>query len=278
MIIRTIFSAFLLCLLVSCETTEPEKRNFISSYRGLETKASALGNKALVKESDPAALKKYTKVIIDDVKVISARKKKAPAEKNQLNAYKYEAPSRAETEKLAEKFEDILERELGKQFEITKRRGYNTLRVRAALTELQPSNPTLFVVNYLPYAGIAASGVQIATGEAIGGGATTFEAEVVDARSGRQVYAIVDQIKGGKLQFGGLAKWGQTEQAMNGWARRISAGVQKAGATSRTVSTRTLTKPATTAKKKSTPTKKTSSSKPAPKKEGSNAWWLKKSD
>lgn len=217
----------LIVLLASCETTDPDKRYYLSSYRGLEKKTGPLGNTALVKEADPAVLKKYTKVIIEDVKVIPSRKLTEAEKKKSINS-KREPATRAEAERLAEKFEVILKEELSPHFQITTRRGYNTLIVRAALTELRPSDPDVFLVNYLPYAGIAATGVQLATGEAPGGGATTVEAEVIDSRTRRQVYAIVDQIKGGKLQVGGLTKWGQQEQAMRGWARKIRLAIQKA--------------------------------------------------
>ncbi|MDF1863025.1 MAG: DUF3313 domain-containing protein [Verrucomicrobiales bacterium] len=162
------------------------------------------------------------------MKVIPAKNSKTE-KKNSINGSRAPA-TRAESERLAEKFEKILKEELSPHYQITTRRGYNTLIVRAALTELRPSDPGLFVVNYLPYAGIAATGVQLATGEAPGGGSTSFEAEVIDSRTRRQVYAIADQIKGGKLQVGGLAKWGQAERAMRGWSRRIRLAIQKAEA------------------------------------------------
>lgn len=240
-------------VLANCETTDPDKRYYISSYRGMEKKTGPLGNTALVKESDPAVLKKYTRVIIEDVKVIPAKKSKTE-KKNSINGNRAPA-TRAESERLAEKFEKILKEELSPHYQITTRRGYNTLIVRAALTELRPSDPGLFVVNYLPYAGIAATGVQLATGEAPGGGSTSFEAEVIDSRTRRQVYAIADQIKGGKLQVGGLAKWGQAEQAMRGWSRRIRLAIQKAEAPPKPAAP----KKSSASLKKTTSTKKSSS-------------------
>ena len=53
-----------------------------------------------------------------------------------------------------------------------------------------------------------------------------MEAEVLDARTRRQLYAIVDQYKGSKFQPGGIEKWGQTEGAMRSWSRKIRLGVQ----------------------------------------------------
>ena len=161
-------------------------------------------------------MERYRRVIIEDVRVIPY-KRKDPKEK---------AATRQEAEELAELFEDILEEELGKYYEITRYRSYSTLSVRAALTELEPSNPAMFAVNYLPYAGAATTGLSMIQGETLGAGTTTFEAEVVDSRSRRQLFAIVDQFKGSKLQPSGLEKWGQAKSAMRTWSRQIRKGIQ----------------------------------------------------
>src|SRR5690606_21127705 len=118
--------------------------------------------------------------------------------------------------------------EFGKHYEITRYRSYKTLTVRAAITELRPSQPELFAVNYLPYAGIAATGLKMASKEkeTLGAGAISIELEVVDSRSRRQLFAMVDQLKGNKIQIGGLEKWGQAQDAMRMWARKTVRGVQ----------------------------------------------------
>ena len=194
------------------------KRHYISSYRGMSEDSSSVINKALVKKSDSAVLSKYTKVVIEDVKVIPA--KNLPE--------KQKTATREEGERLAEAFEEILKNEFGDHYQITNRRGRNTLLVRAALTDLQPSNPGVFVFNYLPYAGVLTTGMTLATGKTPGAGSTSMEAEVLDSRSRRQLYAIIDQYKGSKFQPGGIEKWGQTEGAMRTWSRKIRQGVQPA--------------------------------------------------
>ncbi|MEX2578080.1 MAG: DUF3313 domain-containing protein [Verrucomicrobiales bacterium] len=207
-----------LCLLFGCETTEPEKRNHLSSYRGMETKEAPFGNKSLVREADPETLKRYTRVIVEEVKVYPSKNTDP----------KVKQATKEEGERLAAKFEEILKEELGRHFEVTRHRSSSTLAVRAALTELRPSNPELFVVNYLPYAGTVATGMQLASKdkETLGAGSATVEVEVVDSRSRRQIFAMVDQLKGNALQPGGLEKWGQAEGAMRLWSRRIRRGIQ----------------------------------------------------
>jgi hypothetical protein len=213
----------LLCILpliafVGCESTldEPMKRSYISTYRGLSAESESTLNRAHVKKSDPATLGKYTKVIIEDVKVIPARSVPEGAKR----------ASRAESEKLAEQFEVILKKELSPHYQITNRRGRDTLTVRAALTELEPSNPGVFVFNYLPYASAVTTGLTLVTGKTPGAGSSSVEAEVIDSITRRQLYAIVDRFNGSKLQPGGLEKWGQSEAAMRVWSRKIRMGIQ----------------------------------------------------
>jgi hypothetical protein len=243
---RSAFLLFLPLFFASCETTESTKPSHLSTSRGLQAENSALGNKALVKESDPKALEKYRKVVIEDVKVAQP---KASSDVKRAN--------REESERLAERFEEILREELSPHYQITNRRGRDTLSVRATLTELQPSRPAVFVFNYLPYAAALTTGVSLATGKTPGAGSTTVEAEVLDSVSRRQVYAIVDQYKGSKFQPHGLERWGQTEASMRTWSRKIRAGIQGS----------TVRPSAPTARTTTTTTRKVSSSAPQ-KKEG----------
>ncbi len=237
-------------LLASCETSQPQKRYYLSSYRGMEENVAPLGNKSMVKKTDPERLKRYTKVRVEDVKVIRSKSQDPRITK----------VTREESERLAERFEDILEKELAKDFQVTRSRGYNTLTVRAALTELKPSNPALFAVNYLPYASGAATALSLLSEskETIGAGSTTVEAEVLDSRSGRQVYAMVDRLGGSKFQPGGLERWGHSEAAMRAWSRQIRNGVNaKANTLGSSTTNKTATKKTTiqTSKKKSSTSK-----------------------
>jgi hypothetical protein len=225
-----VLSLPLLCL-VACETTESSKPRHLSSTRGLQMESGKLGNKALVKESDPKTLAKYRKVIIEDVKVVHPK-----STENRVKP-----TSRSESERLAERFEEILRDELRPHYQITNRRGRDTLVVRATVTDLQPSNPGVFVFNYLPYAAAVTTGMSLATGKTPGAGSTSVEAEVLDSYSRRQVYAIVDQFKGSKFQPTGIDRWGQTESAMKSWSRKIRMGIQ--GATPRSVPTSSSAKP-----------------------------------
>jgi len=206
---------------VSCETTEiSTNSSHISSYKKLEVQTDPLAGGALIRKADPKELQKYSKVMVDKVKVYPSRVSK-PGEKT---------ATKEEARMLAEKFETILKKELSTHYKLTNRPGSDTLRVRAALTELRPSNPALFALNYAPYVGLLATGYQVVSKETLGSGSTSVEAEVVAANSNKQVYAIMDRMKGSKFQPSGLAKWGQSEQAMHIWSRKIRMGIDKSAA------------------------------------------------
>ncbi|MEM1441495.1 MAG: DUF3313 domain-containing protein [Verrucomicrobiota bacterium] len=204
--------------LSSCETSQPDKRYALSSYRGMEEHVGAFGNKAMVKTADSSRLERYERVIIDDIRVMLPRNTDPKVRK----------ASREEAEVLAEKFEDILEAEFAKHYEITRYRSSKTMRIRAALTDLEASNPALFATNYMPYAGIAATGIQLLEGDsgALGAGSASIEIEIVDSRTGRQLFAMIDKLEGSKFQPGSLSKYGQAEMAMQAWARKARKAVQ----------------------------------------------------
>jgi len=215
-----------------------------------------MGNKALVKAGDQRALVKYRKVIVEDVKVAQPK----------ASGDDVKRASREEAQRLADRFEEILREELRPHYQITNRRGRDVLAVRATLTDLQPSNPGVFVFNYLPYAAAVTTGLTLATGKTPGAGSTTVEAEVVDSYSRRQLYAIVDQMKGSKLQPHGIERWGQTEAAMRAWSRKIRMGIQvhapkAAGTNAAHVTRSTKVSTTTTAKPKSQPQPKKADSK-----------------
>ncbi len=203
----------------ACETTETTKPRHLSSTRALKAESGGPGNKALVRKSDPRTLTKYKKVVVENVRV--AQPGRAPDGANRR-------ATRQEAQQLANRFEEILRDELRPHYQITNRRGRDTLVVRATLTDLQPSRPGVFVFNYLPYAAAVTTGLSLATGKTPGAGSTTVEAEVLDASSRRQVYALVDQYKGSKFQPSGVSRWGQTESAMRTWSRQIRSGIQGA--------------------------------------------------
>jgi len=219
--LRFVSALFLLLPLVGCQTTEPEKRNFLSTYRGVEATKGPTGRTALVKESDPKTFDRYNKVLIEPVRYIAPRNPDP----------KHKGPTREEARRLTSTFDRILREELGSHYELTNRRSRDTLIVRAALTELRPSEPGLFIFNYLPYAGAVTTGLSLATGETLGAGSNAVEAEAQDSLTRRQVYALVERTKGGKLQPSGLERWGQSEQAMRVWSRKIRRGIQKSTAT-----------------------------------------------
>ncbi len=206
-----------LFILVGCETAETTKPRHLSTSRGLTERQAGLGNKVLERASDPKAVAKYERVIVERVRV---------AQTKDTRANERTAATSQEAQKLAARFQEILKEELGAHYQITTRRSRNTAVVRATITDLRASQPGVFLFNYLPYASAVTTGISVATGETVGAGSTTVEIEVLDSYSRRQVYALVDQFSGSRLQPAGLERWGQSEAAMRAWARKVRRGLQ----------------------------------------------------
>jgi hypothetical protein len=68
-----------------------------------------------------------------------------------------------------------------------------------------------------------ASGVKKgATGEHIGMGEISFEAEILDSRSGEILAAVIDAESGKKYKIHkSVSKWGQTIDIFNKWAQTL---------------------------------------------------------
>lgn len=107
-------------------------------------------------------------------------------------------------------------------YQVVDQPGPNVLRVRAAITDIKPSNPvsnTLSTV--LPIGAGVAVLAKAATNENIGTGEAATEVEFLDAQSGERVAAIVDRRQGGKMAFRG--SWTDTKDAFDHWAQRFRA-------------------------------------------------------
>lgn len=98
--------------------------------------------------------------------------------------------------------------------------GPNVLRVRAAITDLKPSNPTSNTLSTILPIGMAVSAAAKATTDAnMGTGEAAAEIEFLDSVSSERLAAAVDRRQGGKSAFRG--KWEDTKQAFDDWAKRF---------------------------------------------------------
>ena len=107
-------------------------------------------------------------------------------------------------------------------YKIVDQPGPNVLRVRAAITDMKPSNPvsnTLSTV--LPIGAGVAILAKAATDENMGTGEASTEVEFLDAASSERIAAVVDRRQGGKMAFRG--SWTDTKNAFDYWAQGFRA-------------------------------------------------------
>ena len=112
-------------------------------------------------------------------------------------------------------------------YEIVDQPGPGVLRVRIAITELKPSNPTANTLSTIIPVGIVVAGATKAvSGDNLGTGEAATEMEVLDAVTGERLAAAVDRRQGGKMVFRG--KWEDTKDAFDYWAKRFRERLDEA--------------------------------------------------
>lgn len=112
-------------------------------------------------------------------------------------------------------------------YEIVDQPGPGVLRVRVAITELKPSNPTSNTLSCIVPVGLAVSAAAKATsGDNLGTGEAGTEMELLDSVTGERLAAVVDKRQGGKGMFRG--KWDDTKEAFDFWAKRFRQRLDEA--------------------------------------------------
>jgi hypothetical protein len=74
--------------------------------------------------------------------------------------------------------------------------------------------------------GIASLFIKNLLGAGIGG--SSMEAEVVDSISGKQIGAVLESAKGGRIPFTNLGDWSAAKSVMDGWAERFQKRLEEA--------------------------------------------------
>ncbi len=208
-----LFTAFLAVAMTSvfftgCATVNPERKDFLTSYAGMRKKSDL--DDAIVNDRNAAKLQFYDKVIIDEVRVFHPTGK---------NAGKVSA---ADLRNLENEFRSALHTEIGKHYAISSTPGPGTLRLRAAVVDIQAGDPFWHAVGYAPFVTYASSAAQLATGSGFGGGYATAQVELLDSVTGEQIFAGIDKNTGSKLEIvEGLSKWGHVQKAFSAWAKEL---------------------------------------------------------
>ena len=183
-----------------------EKTGFLSSYG--ELKPGGEDQAALVYIKPGGDFKQYNKLMFERIVVLladnAATRTIDPAVLKEMTDY----------------YQNAIFNAVKDGYEIVDQPGPGVARVRIAITELKPSNPTANTLSTIVPVGIIVSGATKATsGDNLGTGEAGTEFELLDSVTGERLAAAVDKRQGGKGVFRG--KWEDTKEAFDYWAKRF---------------------------------------------------------
>ncbi len=122
--------------------------------------------------------------------------------------------------KLSDYFHKALINSLEKNYQITDQPGADVMRLRTAITDVEPGHPIAGTMSSIMPIGIAiSSATKAATDSNVGVGRAAVEMELVDSVSGERLAAAVDRREGGKQV--GSGKWDDVEEAFDHWAQKL---------------------------------------------------------
>ncbi len=198
--------------LAACYTTEQaataERSGFLRPYEQL--RPGAAGEPLEVFVDEDFDFSRYTKVRIRDIELWLGEDRSDVDEDQAMM--------------LAAQLLASGKQALGQRFELVDNEDDETLIIRAALTEIDASNPTFnFVTTVIPQPFVLSNLARVAFGRHAFVGAASIEAEVLDGATGERVLAAVDRRIGGKTIDGVFDSVADVEHAMTHWATGLNA-------------------------------------------------------
>ena len=191
------------------ETGKGKQKGFIDEDY-IELTEDPEGNLSLLYINEDSDFKQYDKIWIETV-----------------TAYIYEGSSlekvkQNDIDKLVQYFQQALERELSKDYEIVEVAGKGTLQVRIALTEISSSRRLLNTFSTVaPPARAFTELKRFVTGSHSFVGRAAFEAEVLDSVTGETLIARVGSRGGGKKLRSSQDKYRDVKAAIDFWAKNF---------------------------------------------------------
>ena len=203
-------------LLTGCAASgmkDVQKTGFLSDYSQL--KAGGDDRSALYYVKPGADLKPYNKLMFDRFVVLLS------------DSAQFREIDPAMLKELTDYYQNAVFNAVKGGYEIVDQPGPGVLRVRVAITELNPSNPTTNTLSTIVPVGMIVAGATKATsGDNLGTGEAGTEIEMLDSLTGERLAAAVDKRQGGKGMFRG--KWEDTKEAFDFWAQRFRQRLDEA--------------------------------------------------
>jgi len=201
-----ILAIFILAGCAASGMKNVKKSGFLQDYSQLQPGGD--DRAALVYIKPGINLKPYNKLMFERIRVLLSDKAE------------YQAIDPATLKELTDYYQNAIFNAVKGGYEIVDRPGPGVLRVRVAITGLQPSNPVANTMStIIPVGMVVAGATKATTDENLGTGEAGTEFEMLDAVTGERLAAAVDRRQGGKSAFGG--KWDDTKDAFDFWAKRF---------------------------------------------------------
>jgi hypothetical protein len=159
--------------------------------------------------------KKYTKIMVDSTVFFFAD-----------NA-KYKGIEPNELKEISDGFNEEIVKALKDAYPIVADPGPDVMRIRFAITDLEPGHPGRSAVTSVVPVGIALSLVRRGfTGKWTGAGGASMEMEALDSTTNERIAAAIDDHPGGKTSS--FTKWGSVKEAGEFWAKRLRTALDEA--------------------------------------------------
>ena len=209
LVLAVLMACAFLIMSVGCAQHSVKQAGFLQDYTKLGEDPFGLADAYY--EAPNVVWGAYDKAIIDQVTFFL----KEDADHKGIDA--------DELNQLAQYWNDSMVKSISKSYQIVSEPGPNTLRMRLAITNLEPGNPATGTVTTVVPVGLAASTLKkVATGTHIGMGSAGFEAEVRDAQSGELLMSGITYDTGKKYKIGkSVTEWGQVEAIFDEWTDNI---------------------------------------------------------
>lgn len=214
---RSVVFMFLIStlLLAGCaaqQLTSYETSGFLSNYSNF--RPGGEGQPNLVYLNPDRQIKSYDKVLIDHVVVFF----------NPESEHKGVDP--AQLTELAQYFHQALVGALQNRYTIVDKPGKGVLRIRTAITDVEPGSPVGGAATTIIPVGATVSLIKKSTtGSNMAVGRASMEIELVDSLSGVRLAAAIDRREGGKKVVSG--KWSAIEEAFEYWAHKLRVWLDK---------------------------------------------------
>ncbi len=198
--------AVILAVSVGCGQKQVKYSGFLGNYPTFQP--GPAGGVDLVYVKEGADFRKYNKVMFDQVVFYLKEDSK------------YKGIQPEEMKELADTFDLSAMKALEGAYPIVGDPGADVLRVRVAITDIEPSNPAASAVTTVMPIGLAISTIKKGvTGKHTGVGSASMEAEFLDSLTNERLAAAIDTKEGSKLS--GLTKLGSAKEAFEFWSGRL---------------------------------------------------------